>query len=337
MDKIILFGAGKFGRAYLEALGAESIFAFADNYSAGSQLNGKNVISFDELKNIASEYKIILSVGAKNAEAMMRQLEDAAIQYEYGPRNLLIGSGDYHALENEGLFTDEFVKYIMRIRPRTFANVGAAGGGYASIAAYYMARDAEIYLFEPVSQFITTLKTVFRSDKRVYIIEKAVSNNNGTIELTSTIKSDTNNIAHAFTIDSNQTMFADEYADDDKTVTVSVETVILDEYFKDKDLDLMLMDIEGAEVLAIEGMEKLIAERKTTFFLEVHEPYIKAIRPDGMEYINSVFKKYDYKIYWCELTENGNYKAERGGLRLVPSDSIRWEHCVISPVELKRE
>ena len=102
-------------------------------------------------------------------------------------------------------------------------------------------------------------------------------------------------------------------------------------FLSNTDVDVMLIDIEGAEVLAIEGMEKLIENRKTIFFLEIHEPYIQAIRSDGMNYINEVFKRNGYKIYWCELDKNGDYKEERGGVRLVPSDDIRWEHCIVSP------
>lgn len=336
--KIILFGAGKIGRFYLDALGSNAVYAFCDNFSSGRELDGKKVISFDELRQIFPDYDVVLSVGRENMGAMERQLHEAGIPYSIYARQLRerqIKCGEYYKIENEGIFTDQFAQYVQNRQPCVFANIGAATGGYASIAAYFMRENAEIYVFEPVPEFVKALQYFFKDDSRIHIIEKAVSNRNGTMELFATVKQNSNNIAHSFTMDKHQTMFSSEYTDECRTLTHTVETVTLDDFFDKKDVDLMLIDIEGAEVLAIEGMEKLIEKRKTTFFLEVHEPYIKAIRADGMEYINEVFKKNGYKIYWCELNDNRDYKTERGGVRLVPSDRIRWEHCIIMPNEFE--
>jgi len=336
--KIILFGAGKIGKYCLEALGNDAVFAFCDNFSAGSELNGKKVISFDELKRIFSDYNVILSVGRSNKDEMGKQLDIAGIPYLTYPRQLRkqwIVHDEYHKIEDEGIFTDKFVEFVRNRKPRVFANLGAASGGYVSIAAHFMGEDAEIYVFEPVPEFVGTLQDFFDGDHRIHIIDKAVSNRNGTMELFATVKQNSNNIAHSFTMDKQQTMFNAEYTDECQMLTHMVETIALDDFFDKTDVDLMLIDIEGAEVLAIEGMEKLIEKRETTFFLEVHEPYIQAIRADGLEYINAVFKKNDYKIYWCELDENRDYKAERGGVQLVASNNIRWEHCIVSPSRLE--
>lgn len=337
--KIILFGAGKIGKSCLDALGSDVVYAFCDNFSAESELNGKRVISFDELQRIYLDYSIILSVGSRNMDEIGKQLDAAGIPYANYSRQLLrrrqLECGEYNKIEDEGIFTDKFVEFVRNRKPFVFANVGAADGGYASIASHFMGEKAEIFVFEPVPEFVRTLENFFIGDNRIHIIDKAVSNCNGTMELFATVKQNSNNIAHSFTMDKQQTMFNAEYTSECKTLTHVVETIALDDFFAKKDVDLMLIDIEGAEVLAIEGMEKLIEKRKTTFFLEVHEPYIQAIRADGMDYINAIFKKNGYKIYWCELAENADYTVERGGIRLVPSDRIRWEHCIISPDELE--
>ena len=267
-------------------------------------------------------------------DEMGKQLDMAGIPYSNYARQLRkhqIQRGEYHKIEDEGIFTDKFVEYVIKRKPRVFANLGAASGGYASIASHFMGNDAEIYVFDPVPEFVRTLQYFFNGDNRIHIIDKAVSNHNGTMELFATVKQASSNIAHSFTMDKQQTMFNDEYTDECQTLIHTVDTIVLDDFFVKTDVDAMLIDIEGAEVLAIEGMEKLIEKRKTIFFLEIHEPYIQATRSDGMNYINEVFKKNAYKIYWCELDKNGDYKAERGGVRLVPSDDIRWEHCIVSP------
>jgi len=297
-------------------------------------LNGKKIISFDRLKQIYPDYNVILSVGSGSMDEMRKQLDMAGIPYLNYARQLRkqqIQRGEYHKIEDEGIFTDKFVEYVIKRKPRVFANLGAASGGYASIASHFMGNDAEIYVFEPVPDFVRTLQYFFKGDNRIHIIDKAVSNHNGTMELFATVKQSSSNIAHSFTMDKQQTMFNYEYTDECQTLIHTVDTIVLDDFFVKTDVDAMLIDIEGAEVLAIEGMEKLIEKRKTIFFLEIHEPYIQAIRSDGMNYINEVFKKNGYKIYWCELYKNSDYKAERGGVHLVPSDDIRWEHCIVSP------
>lgn len=334
--KIILFGAGKIGKQYLEVLGYNKVFAFCDNNFSGQTVYGKKVISYEELKQIYLEYVVILSVGSKNMHEISMQLDADRIPYETfmrRHRQVLIERGEYKKIENEGIFTDLFVECVKKRSPQVFACVGAATGGYASIASYYMGEDTKIYLFEPIPEYVKVIENIFAGDSRVCIVDKAVSNRSGKLELFATVKPNETSIAHSFTMDKQQTMFSHEYTNESETLTHVVETVVLDEFFDETVVDLMLIDIEGAEVLAIEGMEQLIAQRKTTFFLEVHEPYINAIRADGMEYINMVFKKNGYKIYWCELEEGIDYKAGRGGHRLVPSDRIRWEHCIVTPFE----
>jgi len=82
MDKkIILFGSGDYGRRALEYLGAEKVHCFVDNNSAlwGSEKYGKKIISFDEFREGASDYEIILSVAPRTAAILAQQCEDAGI------------------------------------------------------------------------------------------------------------------------------------------------------------------------------------------------------------------------------------------------------------------
>lgn len=339
--QLILFGAANAGISMLQKAGYDNVFCFADNIKTGN-FWGKKIISFDELKKVADSYDIIVTSGNENAErAIMNQLNNAGIKF-YTPANFdaankELSNKDILSIEQEGVFTLAFADFVKRNKPDTFALVGAASGGYARIAGHFMSDDARIYLFEPMPQFFKVIHNTFASDKRVHLIRKAVSNKPGRIDLHSTIKNNMFNISHSFTIDKDETMFGSEYDKDDVKLTATVSTVTLDEFFKDENVNLMLMDIEGAEVFAVEGMEKLIAKRRTTFFMEVHEPYIKALQEDGMDYMTSVFKDSGYHFYWCELTESGDYKAERGGVRVIPTDELKWEHCIISPNPIDEE
>lgn len=49
MKKLVLFGAGEFGLRWLNKLGKEEVYAFADFdlLKTGTQLNGKRILSIE--------------------------------------------------------------------------------------------------------------------------------------------------------------------------------------------------------------------------------------------------------------------------------------------------
>lgn len=61
--KIILFGAGIYGKRALDCYGAENVYAFADNdpKKVGSDYLGKPIISFETLKGIHEQYRVVVS------------------------------------------------------------------------------------------------------------------------------------------------------------------------------------------------------------------------------------------------------------------------------------
>ncbi len=82
MKQYILFGAGNYGKMALKYFGAEKVAYFADNNPAkeGQTIQGKQVISFQKMKDIAGDYRIVVSSGSMNA--MAKQLEENGI-FEY--------------------------------------------------------------------------------------------------------------------------------------------------------------------------------------------------------------------------------------------------------------
>lgn len=79
MKKFILFGAGNYGKMALNYYGAENVECFADNnpMKAGQSIQGKPVISFQEMKEIAGNFQIVISSGSVNS--MAKQLEENGI------------------------------------------------------------------------------------------------------------------------------------------------------------------------------------------------------------------------------------------------------------------
>ncbi len=79
--KIILFGAGAFGKKALEYFGEDRVAYFADNNTvlAGSFVDGKEVVSFTQLKKMANDYQVVISVDARKIPTLAAQLEENGI------------------------------------------------------------------------------------------------------------------------------------------------------------------------------------------------------------------------------------------------------------------
>lgn len=85
MKKIIIFGAGKYGREALQFYGTDNVEYFCDNDENlwGNSIQGKQVISLDELKGVQSEYKVIIAI--KNVDIVKevgKQLKECNINFD---------------------------------------------------------------------------------------------------------------------------------------------------------------------------------------------------------------------------------------------------------------
>ncbi|MDL2288184.1 hypothetical protein LJC32_02250 [Oscillospiraceae bacterium OttesenSCG-928-F05] len=80
--QVILFGAGLIGQKALHYYGRDRVFCFVDNKKCGSTFFGKRVISFEELKKIYENYRVILSVVYENAEFLKTQCSEHGIKAE---------------------------------------------------------------------------------------------------------------------------------------------------------------------------------------------------------------------------------------------------------------
>ncbi len=77
--KYILFGCGLEGRALLKYLGEDRVLCFVDNSKNGSTVDGKRVISFEELKQMDFKSFILLISTIRGYSAIKKQLEENGI------------------------------------------------------------------------------------------------------------------------------------------------------------------------------------------------------------------------------------------------------------------
>ncbi len=79
--KIILFGAGFYGKNALKFFGAENVEYFVDNdiNKQGSDVQGKQVISFEEYLLIKDDFNIVLACGKGIMLSLVKQLTEHGI------------------------------------------------------------------------------------------------------------------------------------------------------------------------------------------------------------------------------------------------------------------
>ncbi len=148
----------------------------------------------------------------------------------------------------------------------TFLDVGANWGFYALLAAKRLGREGRSIAFEPDPGNIETIRKNLSLNPGIEIAIEAVAVSDGKGEAT----------FHVGDNDAQGSILEGPYCSGNETLTVP--TISLDEYIDEKGIDrvdVMKMDIEGGEVLALEGMAKgLRAGRYGLIVLEWHGPFI---------------------------------------------------------------
>jgi len=151
-------------------------------------------------------------------------------------------------------------------------DLGANIGYYTLIFAKIVGKNGKIFAFEPDQTNFSLLKKNVEINryKNILLIRKAVIDRMGTAKL---YLSDYNKGSHSiFNLESRKKF-------------IQVETIRLDDYFKNYNgkIDFIKMDIEGAEGLAIIGMQELLKRNKNLKILtEFNQDLLKNsdIRPE---------------------------------------------------------
>ncbi len=147
-------------------------------------------------------------------------------------------------------FTDEFIESIKTAK--VYIDCGAEYGFYLRLALKYGWEDLKIIAFEPEPIRCQLLKTVTAAHPNVTVYPFALSNVVASRELTKPA------IAYSASFDM--------HATGEKFL---VQTTTLDKIVRGADVDVIKMDIEGAEDLALLGGIQTI-KNATTLFVEFH-------------------------------------------------------------------
>jgi FkbM family methyltransferase len=129
-------------------------------------------------------------------------------------------------------------------------DLGASIGYYTLIAARLVGSSGRVYAFEPNPDIYCLLQKSVNLNKyhHVFPVQKAVGDRNGSICFFRSFFSAESSIYHH------------DHFKDRKPKPIEVQCVSLDSYLEEKSVDVIKMDIEGAEMAALNGMQRIIAQ-----------------------------------------------------------------------------
>ena len=142
--------------------------------------------------------------------------------------------------------------------------------------------------FECSLRYIERLKKNYAYNSRVEIINKAISSTNGKATFFETTLKGNGSLLEIGNLSK------ESYGTQPKEKFL-VETSTLDNFYKNKDLDVLWVDVQGAEKLVLEGAKKTLKKIKAVF-IEISikdELYVNSVK---MEELNDILLKNKFKL-----------------------------------------
>lgn len=185
----------------------------------------------------------------------------------------------------------------------TVIDIGANVGYFTIMFSKLVSSNGKVYAFEPNPQISEMLRYNVKNLENVIVQKKAVSNKRSVVEFFS---SEHTTGSHGF--------FVPERF---RTGSYKVEAVSLDDFVRDEGLsriDLVKIDVEGAEPLVIEGMTDVINRAEKLFLvLEFNPSCLRLGHVDPEEFLEMLHKRFD-AVY--QINE------EDGSVSLVPGTAF---------------
>ncbi len=170
-------------------------------------------------------------------------------------------------------------------------DIGAHIGYYTLIAAHLVGNKGKVYAFEPDSKNFGILKRNIEENgyKNVILVNKAVTDFSRETNL---FLNNENTGDHRI------------YNSEDKRKSVTVRTVTLDEFFRNKAkrVDLIKMDIQGSEMRAFKGGQKIIKMNKNIIIFTEFWPQGLELSGNSAEEYVRLLTKNMFQIY--NINEN---------------------------------
>lgn len=191
-------------------------------------------------------------------------------------------SGEWQREMLAGDYDNFFFKYLepINLSGKTIFDVGAHLGFHTLHFAQKVGPTGSIIAFEPNQANIDRLSMIIKRNgertKQVKIMQKAVSDQKGTLTFMCTDGVDDGSSCGGF-IDGSDTFFKKEsYSEERGFKPTTVETISIDDLVTSGTInkpDLIKIDIEGAEHLAIDGAIETLKKYSPILLIEIHSKF----------------------------------------------------------------
>jgi FkbM family methyltransferase len=210
------------------------------------------------------------------------------------------------------------LKWIKELlRPgETFFDVGAHYGWMSLVACHCVGARGKVVAFEPSPPLIELLQYHRKANRfhQLEIVPKAVADSDGLVVpfyLVDRGHSFLNSLVD-FRVEPIEGLARQKSM-------IQVETLTLDEFCKMTNLrpNAVKIDVEGAELLVLQGCKGLLKESRPTFIVAVHPTWM----PQGQDaaQLFEVFRVHGYKVAATKLVQYDG--ADTGDYLFVPSNS----------------
>ncbi len=194
------------------------------------------------------------------------------------------------AISQELLQSKQWEKYETKVfrdnikKGDIVVDIGAHIGYYTLIAAKSVGTKGKVYAFEPDKKNYTILLKNISSNgfKNIIPINKAITAKSGKLKLF---------------INSKNTGDHRIYDSLDNRNFVEIESVSLDDYFKNKSLNFIKMDIQGSEVGALLGASLILKNNKSIKLITEFWPGGLQLNGEHPKNLLTILKRNQFTLY----------------------------------------
>jgi FkbM family methyltransferase len=215
----------------------------------------------------------------KPLRAIARRLIGQNSQVVWGPLKGLRFSGQ-ELIYRLGIY-ELHVQYALRELLRAgdvFYDVGANNGYFSLLGAQCVGINGIVFAFEPLPQNARRAQMLMAENNigNYQLVQEAVSNRSGTVE---------------FYLGDDDNPHTPSLMRDRRNRSLTIRTTTLNDFVADhRRPALVKMDIEGAEMMALEGATKLLADANApNWLIEVHSGEID-------QQVRGVLLKHEYQL-----------------------------------------
>lgn len=273
-SKMYIFGAGIWGNIlYHETNQFVHWTAVIDSYPEGKAVGDLPVISLGTLKDCEGKAICVAISSYKNGQEMSALLrEGAGIS-----QDKIVDAGDVIYQLTEGAIYFDLDQMNPQAACEFFVDAGCFDGYTTKEFFRWCRNKGYAYCFEPDSENIGTVQKTLSSDAERYeLIEKALWSKTTTLSMVAK-----GNFATSVTLPNEGNHLP------------RVEAAALDDLLGDQEVTFIKMDIEGAEIEALRGAQKIITEQKPKLAISIyHKPEDILTIPQLILEYNSSYKFY---------------------------------------------